>query len=122
MAKVVVIGAHPKGYLYLFHESTRSGKVLRGILSAHGIDAALLNLWDNQEEMDVGIISKEKLSEISSHHRSGHRIAVVGRYMYDRLRKQIGSGVTLNYMPHPSSRSKKYIAELERGLVGLSKD
>jgi hypothetical protein len=121
MAKIIVIGAHPKGYPYPFHQDTRSGKVLRKILNANRIDATLLNLWNDREGMDIGIISKEKLSEISSHHSDGRRIAVVGRYMYDRLRKQIGPDTALHYLPHPSSRSKRYIETLERGLVKLSK-
>jgi hypothetical protein len=69
----------------------------------------------------LGIISKKKLSEISSHHSSGRRIAVVGRYMHDRLRKQIGSDTVLHYLPHPSSRSRRYIETLELGLAKLSK-
>jgi hypothetical protein len=122
MAKIIVIGAHPKGYLYPFHRGTKSGKVLRKILNTHGIDATLLNLWKDQAEMDIGIISREKLSEISSHSGDGCRIVVVGRYMYGRLRKQIGPGTTLHYLPHPSARSKRYIETLELGLVKLSKE
>jgi len=122
MARIIIIGAHPKGYPYPFHQDTRSGKVLRKILRAHRIDATLLNLWNNQEEMDIGMISQEKLSEISSHSCDGCKIVVVGRYMYGRLRKQIRPSTTLHYLPHPSSKSKHHIETLERGLVNLSKE
>jgi len=122
MAKIIVIGGHPKGYSYPFHQDTRSGKVLRRILHTHGIDATLLNLWNGQREMDIGIVSQEKLSEISSYSGNGCKIVVVGKYMYDRLKKQIEPGTTLYYLPHPSARSKHYIETLERGLVKLSKE
>ena len=121
MAKIIIIGAHPKGYSYPFHLDTRSGKVLRRILHANEIDAILLNLWNDQEEMDAGIISRKKLSEISAYSNDGCKIAVVGRYMYSKLRKQIEPDTALHYLPHPSSRSKKYIEMLEWGLVKLSK-
>ena len=121
MAKLIIIGGHPKGYPYPFHQDTRSGKVLRRILRTRGIDATLLNLWNDQEEMDIGIISQKKLSEISSHSDNGCEIVVVGRYMHSRLRKQIRAGITLHYLPHPSARSKHHIKTLELGLARLSK-
>lgn len=120
MAKLLIIGGYPKGYKEPFSYETRSGKVLRRILSSNNIDALLMDLWGSQEEEERGNIKPEVIERIQRRYRQGYRIIVVGRYMYNCLEKVIAKHIDIHYLPHPASRTNYHRKQLEHGLVKFS--
>ena len=49
--KVVLIGGNPKGFLKPFHESTLSGRRLRGLLSKVGLECELADMTQNETDV-----------------------------------------------------------------------
>ncbi|NWG36692.1 hypothetical protein [Nitrososphaera sp.] len=122
MAKLLIIGGYPKGYKEPFSYETRSGKVLRRILSSHNIEALLMDLWGSRHEEEMGRIKPEVIRKIQRRYRQGYRIIVVGRYMYNCLMKAIAKSrsIDIHYLPHPASRTNYHRRQLEHGLIQLS--
>lgn len=121
MSKLLIIGGNPKGYPEPFSYETRSGKVLRKILSNNSISAQLMDLWESQEDEVLGEIKQEVLNDITSKYVEGYKVVVVGRYMYTCVKRYLNE-LDIHYLPHPASRTTHHRKLLERGLRKLSSD
>ena len=115
--KILLIGGHPKGYDVPFHQNTRSGKILRGILSKNGIKAKIIDLWKNEEEQKTGLIASKVISLLDKY-KKGYYIVALGRWVESSL---VNHGVNCIYFSHPASRRSKDRLTLERKLIGLNK-
>ncbi|NPE26500.1 hypothetical protein HNV12_00675 [Methanococcoides sp. SA1] len=113
---ILLIGGYPKGYNIPFHPKTRSGKILRKIISENKINAKLLNLWENQEEEKLAIISS-KILETIENHRETHCIVALGRHQEKALLKHKTKCI---YLPHPVSWQPNDRSKLIKGLKKLN--
>jgi hypothetical protein len=111
--KIVLVGGHPKGFPEPFNIKTKSGKVLRKIVSDIDIDPIFFDLWENQEQQDNGIISSEIKEKIKVFNKNGYIIVALGRFAEKALNE---SSLDCNYLPHPASRDAKFIKQLKSGL------
>ena len=117
--KIVLIGGHPKGFPEPFNVKTKSGKVLRKIVSDIKMDPIFFDLWENQEQQDRGIISSSVEEEIKEFKKKGYAIVALGRFAEKALKE---SALDCNYLPHPASRDAKFIKQLKSGLISLNKE
>jgi hypothetical protein len=116
--KIVLIGGHPKGFPEPFNIKTKSGRVLRKIVSEIKIDPIFFDLWENQEQQDCGIISETIKKEVGLFIEKGYIIVALGRFAEKALKE---SSLDCNYLPHPASRDAKFIKQLKNGLKSFKK-
>ncbi len=114
--KLLLIGGYPKGYDEPFHIKTASGRILRRILKKNDIQAVLFDLWENEkEENNEKLCSKISL-KLSAYHKEGFIFVALGR----RVQRVLNNySFSCNYLPHPASRSKKFVLQMENGLKEL---
>ncbi len=115
MKKIVLIGGYPKGFAEPFHIKTRSGKILRKIVSDIKISPIFFDLWNNQKEEDLRKLKPSTIKQLNNFIKSKYILIALGRYIDKVL---IDNQYQCIYLPHPASRDKKYINALK---IGLSK-
>ncbi len=116
--KLLLIGGHPKGYAIPFHPNTRSGKVLRGIIDEHKIEAEIIDLWEDDEGQSKALISQGML-DIIGKYQGGSCVVALGRWVEKALIKH---GVECVYLPHPASWQPGDREKLTEGIIRLNRD
>jgi hypothetical protein len=115
----ILIGGHPKGFDEPFHVKTKSGKILRKILGETQKDIfSFFDLWNNQNEQDLGIISKEVIGKLKIFIKKEYKLIVLGRFTEKAL---VENNIDCLYLPHPASRRNEDKIKLEKSLKKLIK-
>jgi len=112
--KIVLIGGNPKRYSIPFHPSTKSGRILRGILSKIGLSCELADMTSNIYD----IPTSEEIEELK-HRFKDYQVIFLGRCVEYWLKEHFPEGT---YLPHPASRRKIDLERLEYGLTSLLKE
>ncbi|PIZ52713.1 hypothetical protein COY26_03855 [Candidatus Woesearchaeota archaeon CG_4_10_14_0_2_um_filter_33_10] len=115
--KLLLIGGYPKGYEEPFHTKTPSGKILRGILKKNKIEAVLFDLWCNEKEENREKLSSKIKLKLLEYHKKGFILVALGRKVQRVLNNY---SLPCNYLPHPASRNKNLVLDLEKGLRELN--
>jgi len=110
--RLVLVGGNPKGYSIPFHPSTRSGKILRNIISKLSLDCDIVDMTKNTND----IPTSEEIRELQKRFNA-HQVVFLGRFVERALKHHFHNGI---YLPHPASRRKKDIERLENGLRQFS--
>lgn len=114
--KLLLIGGYPKGYEEPFHIKTVSGRILRGILKKNNIPAVLFDLWNNEKEENGEKLSSKVKIKLSGYCKDGFILVALGR----RVQRVLNNySFSCKYLPHPASRDKHHILNLEKGLKEL---
>lgn len=119
MEKIVLIGGHPKGFDYAFHESTRSGKFLRRMVDRLGLKdkAIFFDIWNNQLEEDGGIIvDKSKIKQLNDFVNKNYQLVALGLKVRKAMKYE---GIRTMNLPHPASCHPYDRMVLETGLGQL---
>ena len=114
--KMLLIGGYPKGYEIPFHPNTRSGKILRKIITKNDINTKIMNLWENEEQEKSAIISPGIITSIKKH-QENHHIVALGRWQEKALVKH---KIECIYLPHPASWQPLDRPKLTEGLIKLN--
>ncbi len=115
----ILIGGHPKGFEEPFHLKTKSGKILRKILGEPKENIfAFFDLWENQDEQDLGIIDKKVLDKLKKFLKNGYKLIALGRFTEKAL---LENKIECLYLPHPASRRNEDKNKLEKSLKKLIK-
>lgn len=114
--KLVLIGGYPKGYDEPFHIKTKSGKVLRKIVSDLRIEPIYFDLWKDEEEENSRILNKNVKKELSNFIENNYILIALGRYIEKAL---VDNNCKCIYLPHPASRDIKYQKKLKDGLIKI---
>jgi len=114
---LILIGGHPKGFEEPFHPKTKSGKILRKMIGEpqKGL-FSFFDLWENQEQQDLGIIDKEIVKKLNIFLKKKYKLVALGRFTEKAL---VENKVECIYLPHPASRRQKDIFSLEDSLKKL---
>jgi hypothetical protein len=116
--KIVLIGGYPKGFEEPFHIKTRSGKILHKITDQLQNKPIFFDLWENKEEEDARILTDKTKSALNKFVKNSHKLIALGRYIEEVLVK---NNFMCEYLPHPASRDKKFVLQLEKGLLKIDK-
>lgn len=116
--KLVLIGGYPKGYDEPFHIKTKSGKVLRKIVSDLKIEPIYFDLWKDEKEENSRILNKNVKKELSNFIENNYTLIALGRYIEKAL---VDNNCECIYLPHPASRDIKYKKKLKDGLIKIMK-
>jgi len=111
--KIVLIGGYPKGFKEPFHIKTKSGRVLHKITDDLNIKPEFFDLWKNKEEEDARVLSNKTISMLKKLITSDYKLVALGRYIEEVL---IKNNLICEYLPHPASRDKKNLLQLQNGL------
>ncbi len=111
--KLVLIGGYPKSFEEPFHIKTRSGRVLRKITDDLNIKPEFFDLWKNKKEEGARVLSNKTISRLKKLITSDYKLVALGRYMEEAL---IKNNLVCEYLPHPASRDKKFLLQLQNGL------
>lgn len=114
--KIVLIGGYPNGFDIPFHPKTRSGMRLRKIVQGLNINPIYFDLWTNEKEENERILLKATKKSLDAFARENTKMIALGRYIEEFL---IKNNYKCEYLPHPASRDKKFITQLEVGLARL---
>ena len=115
----ILIGGHPKGFSEPFHIKTKSGKILRKILGEPQKKFfTFFDLWENQDEQDLGIIDKKVLDKLKKFLKNEYKLIALGRFTEKAL---IENNIKCLYLPHPASRRNEDKIKLEKSLRKLIK-
>lgn len=117
--KIVLIGGHPKGFDYAFHESTRSGKFLRGLVKKLNLEKKTIyfDIWNNQEEEDSGVIQDfDKSTELFNFVSKNYELIALGLKVRKAMKYE---GLHTINLPHPASCHPTDRLKLENGLKKL---
>ena len=114
---LILIGGHPKGFKRPFHEKTKSGKVLRKMIGEpiEGV-FEFFDLWENQEQQDLGIVSKSIIEKLNIFLKKNYILIALGRFTEKALNE---NEINCTYLPHPASRRQKDILKLKNNLQKL---
>lgn len=102
-AKIVLIGGHPKGFDYPFHETTRSGKYLRKLVEKLNLKNRIIyfDIWNNQFEEDGGIIVDKKITtQLNEFISKNYELVALGLKVRKAMRYE---GIKTINLPHPAS-------------------
>ena len=115
--KLVLIGGYPKGYSEPFHIKTHSGRILQGILMKNNIDAILFDLWKDENEENKELLSSEIKLKLLDYSKKKYSLIALGR----RVERVLNNySIPCKYLPHPASRNKTHVIDLEQGLISLN--
>ncbi len=115
----ILIGGHPKGFEEPFHSKTKSGKILRKIIGEPQSGLfSFFDLWENQEQQDLGVIDKKIIKELKDLLNKKHKLIALGRFTEKAL---VENNIECLYLPHPASRRNEDKIKLEKSLRELIK-
>lgn len=110
---ILLIGGYPKVYSLPSHPETKSGRRLETIRKKHNLcHFTVFDLWQTREEAMEGHIKSEALETIKKCQKT-YRVIALGIHVHRCLMMY---GLNIEKLPHPASRRKKDIKELEDGL------
>jgi hypothetical protein len=110
----ILVGGHPKGFDEPFHNKTKSGKILRKILGEpNNTNFMFFDLWNNQEDQDIGIVGDLVLSKLKKFIKNKDKIIALGRFTEKALCE---NNIECLYLPHPASRRVEDKIKLEKSL------
>ena len=116
---LILIGGHPKGYEEPFHSKTKSGKILRKMIGEpRKGHFGFFDLWENQDEQDLGIVDEKIIKELKNFLKKKHKLIALGRFTEKAL---VENKIECIYLPHPASRRQKDILKLRNSLLKLLK-
>ena len=110
---MVLIGGNPKGHNIPFHPSTKSGKILRNIISKTGISCEIADMTENLNDEPTQI----EINDLKERY-CGYQVVFLGRFVERKLKDSFPNGI---YLPHPASRRRSDLLKLENGLKSLTK-
>lgn len=114
---LILIGGHPKGFERPFHEKTKSGKILRKMIGEPIEDVfQFFDLWENQEQQDLGIIDKVIIKKLNKFIKNNFTLIALGRFTETAL---VENNIKCIYLPHPASRRQKDVFKLRDNLQKL---
>lgn len=119
MQQIVLIGGHPNGLEYPFHETTRSGKIIRKLVEKLEITDKVIyfDIWRDQKEEDTGIIQDFAVSmKLHEFICKNYILVALGVKVRKAMRYEEIDTVNL---PHPTSRTRTLRLQLEKGLEKL---
>ena len=119
---LILIGGHPKGFEEPFHSKTKSGKILRKMIGEPQSGLfSFFDLWENQEQQDLGIIDEKVVKELKFFLKKKHKLIALGRFTEKAL---IINNIECVYLPHPASRRQVDVLKLKKSLqvlLGINK-
>ena len=116
---LILIGGHPKGFKEPFHPETKSGKILRKMIGEPKEGSfCFFDLWENQEQQDLGIIDKKVIKELKTFLNRKFKLVALGRFTESAL---IENNIECIYLPHPASRRQVDVLKLKNSLLKLLK-
>lgn len=119
---LILIGGHPKGFEEPFHSKTKSGKILRKMIGEPQTGLfSFFDLWENQEQQDLGIIDEKVIKELKIFLKKKNKLIALGRFTEKAL---ITNNIECIYLPHPASRRQVDVLKLKKSLhilLGIDK-
>ena len=122
MAKALLVGGHPKGYPEPFSPNTMSGRRLRKIVPNLEIDVEYFDLWENEEQEQIGYVLTSAINKLIAAHSDGRVIVALGHRVYNTLVQcPLLANIPIVYLPHPAARNITHLQRLRNGLADIAK-